>query len=232
MRIQDTDVWNDPLVQETLACVGELGELGDSGDINDNPVMKMLVETECFDPLAVSAVMAGECGSLFMKGVLPAAVSRQIEMTMPERVREQGPAHIFAAKDASALRQVLAEFSSEVTGEAYQKLLNRPDFKDIKPHIDAAAENVAALADGMIGTGLWRDVSPKLLDRFIESMENVSQLVESPVLKRGVRATVTSFKEAIATGTAKDIIAGQPQLDPACPYETLKQVAKTKFKVR
>lgn len=232
MRIQDTDVWNDPLVQETIACIGDLGEAGDRGDVNDNRIIRMLVETECFDPLAVATAMARDCGSLFMKAALAETVARNIDMVEAERVREQGPGHIFAAKNSSALRFVLAEFTSEVTGEAYQKLLNRPDFPDLKEHINAAAQNVVALSDGLIETGMLRDMPPKLLDKFIESMENVRFMVETSVLKRGVASAIQSLKLAIAETAAEEIAAAAPRIDPSSQYEQMKQVAKTKFRVK
>jgi hypothetical protein len=232
MRIQDTDIWNDPIVQETIACIGEVGEITGGGDVNDNPIIKVMLETGGLDPLAVAAVMAGENDSLFHRGMLPASVQEVLELARATRVREEGPEHIFAARNASALRVVLAEFTSEVTGEAYQKLLNRPDFSELREHIDAGAQNVVALCDGLIETGLLREMPPKLLDKFIESMENVRFMVETSVLKRGVASAIQSLKLAIAETAAEEIAAVAPRIDPSSQYEQMKQVAKTKFRVK
>lgn len=232
MRIQDTDVWNELVVQETVAMVGDLGEIGMNGDVNENPIMKVMLETGCLDPLAVSAVLAGENDTLFHSGALPPPVQEVLDLSRATRVREEGPGHIFTARNASALCVVLAEFSSEVTGDAYSKLLDRHDFSELKPHIDAGAHNVVALADGMIETGMLRDISPKLLDKFIEGMENVRQMAESSVLKRGIASAVQSLKAAIAETAAEELTSAAPRIDPNSPYEQMKQLAKTKFKVR
>ena len=230
MRIQDTEVWNDPLVQETLAGIAELGDLADSGDPGDAPIMKMLLETECLEPLAVSMALGMNA---FDQRVLPAQVHEALELAEARRVREEGPAHLFASGNASALRFVLAEFASEATGEAYQNLLKRPDFNEIKPHVEAAAENVVALADGLVETGLWREMPPKLLDKFIESMENVRDMSGSGLAKRGIASSIAGLKTAVAEGTAREMAELRaPCVDPSSRYETMKHIAKTKYRLQ
>jgi hypothetical protein len=227
MRIQNTETWNDPLVQETLAGVAELHELADRGDINDHPVMKVLLQTECLDPLAVAMVIGMDP---YARDAVPSEVRDALDLAEAERVRENGPGHLFMAGNVSAIRFVLAEFASEATGEGYKQLLARPDLAEIKPHIEAAAENVVALADGLMDSGLWRDMPPKLLDKFIESMENVKSMTGSSILKRGIASTVSAFKTVIAEGNAQEMTEVRaPCIDPSSQYMAMKQIARTKF---
>ena len=231
MRIQDTDVWNDPLVQETLAGVTDGGELSDEGDVNGNPVMKMLLETDCLEPVAVSMVIGS--GAFVRRENLPPSVSGALDLAQAERVREEGPAHLFEAGNASALRFVLAEFASEATGDAYKNLVARPDFKELKPHVDAAAENVVALAEGLIDSGMWREMPPKLLDKFVECMENVRSMSDSMLARRGISSAISSFKTAVAEGTAREMAEMRaPCIDPSSRYAAMKHIAKTKYRLQ
>jgi hypothetical protein len=136
------------------------------------------------------------------------------------------------AGNASAIRFVLAEFASEATGEGYQALRTRSDLAGIKPHIEAAAGNVVALAEGLMETGMWREMPPKLLDKFIESMENVKFLCDSGVLKRGIASAVSSLKVTIAEGNAQEMTEVRaPCVDPSSQYMAMKHVARTKFRL-
>jgi hypothetical protein len=229
MRIQDTDTWNDPLVQETLASVAELHDLADGGDVNDHPIMKVLLQTDCLDPMAVAMVVGM---NPYAQAAIPHEVRDALELAEAERVRDNGPGHLFMAGNSSAIRFVLAEFASEATGDAYKQLRARTDLAEIKPHIEAAASNVVALAEGLMDSGLWREMPPKLLDKFVESMENVKSMTDSGILKRGIASTVSSFKAVIAEGNAQEMTEVRaPCIDPSSQYMAMKQVARTKFRL-
>lgn len=229
MRIQDTKIWNDPLVEETIAAVAELGEFGDTGDLNDHPVIRMLMDTDCLDPLTVAMVVGSGC---FPRQSYPQEVNEGLELARADRVREEGPQHLFEAGNVSALRLVLAEFAVEATGDHFKDQVAKHDKASLKPHIDAAAANMVALADGLVDYGLWREIPPKLLDKFIEAMDNVRGLADTSVLKRGMCSSIANLKTAVAEGTMQEITEIRaPCIDPSSRYEAMKHIARTRYRL-
>jgi hypothetical protein len=229
MRIQDTPVWNDPLVQETIAAIGDVGEITQDGDISDNPVMRILTETGCQDPLAVCTVL----GDIFYVGEsLPQPVQAIAELVRIERVKEEGTAHLFAAGSATPLRIVLASLAAESTGDAFREASANGDPKELRGLVISAADTVIDLADGMAESGLWKEIPPKLLEKFMESAENIRSLLDSPSRKKVLDMAVGNLKTLAmqaAVQEAKDTTP--PRHDPTSQFEACKKLAKTRYRL-
>lgn len=230
MRIQDTAVWNSPLVQETIAAIGDAGEITQAEDVNENPVMRVLMETECLDPLVIGVALA-DCR--YVTSDLPQPVQETLELVNIDRIKEEGVAHLFAAGTPAPLCIILAGLAAESTGDAFREAMAGYDAKEMRPYVNSAADTVIGLADGLVDSGLWQQVPPRLVDKFLESAANIRGLLESPSRRKVLDTAVSDLKLAIAQATAAEMTgdACPPRIDPASQYEVCKNLAKTRYRI-
>lgn len=218
MRIEDTDIWNDELVRETLENVAP-----DLDDLNASPYLRVLVETDSLDALNLSYLIS-ETGSVF--GTLPPAVEAFSERMNISAMREK-PEIVFGGDDTSGLKMVLAVLVSETTGEGLEKMKSAMGgrMSDFRQGMDLIME----LADRMVETGAVHNLPPALVEKFTEGLDNLKPLIDQSSRRKVMAEAAASLKFALQQGAAEEVHA--PRIDPDSQYARLKQVARTKLKL-
>lgn len=218
MKIENSKLWNDPLVRETLENVAP-----DLDDLNDSAYLRVLVETDSLDALNLSYLIS-ETGSVF--GTLPPSVEAFSERMNITAMREK-PEILFEAEDTSGLKMVLAVLVSETTGAGLEKMKSAMGgrMQDFRQGMDLIME----LADRMVETGAVHNLPPALVEKFTEGLDNVKPLMEQTSRRKVMAEASASLKFAMQRGNVEEVCA--PRIDPDSQYARLKSVARTKLKL-
>lgn len=222
MKIEDTALWNDPLVRETLDNVAP-----DMAALNAVPALKALRETEALDALTL-AYLVSETGTVF--GTLSPQVEAFGELVASGNLHEALDA-LFRPENASALRLVMAVLVTETTGEGLEKTQAAIASGRRKDEFRAGMDIMLEIADRLVTSEAVYALPPALVEKFAEGLDNMKPLQELSVHRKVMGEASASLKYAMMQANAEDIAVAAPRIDPESQYAQLKPLARAKLRL-
>ncbi|HYD16998.1 MAG TPA: hypothetical protein VEF76_00800 [Patescibacteria group bacterium] len=221
MKFEQTNIWNDPLVQKTRNAVSI-----DLDALNAVPAVKALIAADALDPVTAAGVMAA---SGTVKGAIDARVADVISLLESPKLRGEGPDYLFKADDCAALKIIMGTLIAETTGVGFQKTLSQAEAR--KGDVQKGIDMMAQIADLLVETGAHNAIEPKLVEQFIDGLDNMKQLAGYASRRTMVNEASASLKYAMMQGTANDVTYHAPRIDPDSQYAALKHVARGKLRL-
>lgn len=246
MSMQISDIVNDPLVQETVKvfkdAILEKYKGNDYGPTEDrltldidseHPALQALVATDSLDSVS-AAVLASEHyvgwgidpSSLGAK--LNPEVADTLKMLRDEAFLTGGKA-LVESGNPTAIKLAVAFVTGITSGEEFEEMKAAMREPEAQMMIAPMLSAITDLAENLSESDNWKLVPPKLMDRFIESIDTLSGLVSSKTQKRVISSISQDLKTAIAKGAAAELTQAQeaapPKIDPDSPYVQLKDKA-------
>lgn len=245
MSLQKSDILSDPLVQETVKVFQEAiaekykdKEYGPRpeylvpriDDEDGNPVLGVLAATDSLDPVSAAVMVSEQYASWVdvseVKGKLNKDVAETLELMHSESMM-MGPEAVINSGNPYALKLMVAMVTGITTGEEFEEL------KQAGPEAAMMVGQIMGpltdLADHLSEDGNWKAVPPKLLERYMEGLEALSELSNSKTQKRVINSIITTLKEEIAKDNAAQMTepaAPSAQPAPDSPFVQLKDQAK------
>lgn len=248
--MQVSEVENDPLVKETLQIYVDAikeqykdKEYGPQDldrylelDMQHSPMFKVMADMDCLDSVTAAVLATERVRGWIDDRQIMTKLNKDVAevlrvMRDEDDLMEEGPMALLDVKNPVARNIALAGMMQMFTGEEFEEIKAEAPAGEIQMMVGQAGTIVADLAEKMIENKSWESLPPKLVDKFIEGMQNLHDLSTSKTGKRLMQGVMQDLKEAIAKGTAVEIAEPAPavQIDPNSPFAQLKGQAK-KFK--
>ena len=241
MGLQIADLKDDPIVRQTLKAFSEAlsgDEGGGEADypmppVDDMPGVRALLETDALDSV---------CAAVLSVGPLTHIISvDDIEKKLDPRVAETlrlldgdatgGPEELLKAGNPHILKLLVASIAGSTDKDELRGMASHGDPMEIKMMANDLSDFILAISEHMIDNGAVKDIPPKLMDKFIEGIGNLSAITPSRTHKRVLTDITRELKEAVVKAAAVEVtvLTAPPVIDPASPFEKLKNDAR-KFK--
>jgi hypothetical protein len=245
MGLQLADVENDPLVQKTMQAFQDaIDEEYPDADFKpqsrhmvpqlDHPGFKILAEADALDSVSAAVLAA----SHFDVVISLDRVEDRLDKEVADVLRElQGgalsgdPDALFGSDNPRVIKLLVAIVAGTTTSDELKDMAGQMHPSELRMQLGDAAEVLAALSEKMVDTGLCRELPPKLMDKFIEGVDNIANLMPGRVFKKAMREVGQELRTEMAKAAAEELtsLSTPPQVDPDSRFEQLKDNAR-KFK--
>lgn len=215
------DVLNDPLVQETIAAIGS--QPG-SRDIFGNPALAALADADTLDSVTAAALIA--VGARADSRGLPRPVREAVEILSSPAVAYLGPLAMFESDNPAVHKIGLASVAAGLSGRELQRAQNDLSGRRFREEMTEVIEASLMMIDRVIESGTWKDMSPKLIDRFTDGLQNLKPLAGGKTRQRLIDISVQALKAEVAKGAAAEITG--PQQGTSGPGATVVPAAEKK----
>lgn len=206
--LKTTDVLNDKFVETviaTLAAQDGVRSVSQS-DIDDNPVFTLLADTDALDSNVAAVLVADEMlrnnkNSVELAKLLPPAVGEAVALLHADH---QSPSDSIAAlmDSGNALAAKLAVSALTLSGDESQ-LAQARNFSDPAHLAEMAREmsDVAAeIIEGGIAHGTLRGLTTELAEKFVASVETLTELAGGQTRLKLMNKVLDSFRADMAQG--------------------------------
>lgn len=216
MKFEDSPLWNHPLVAQTRSSVSF-----SSADLNAVPAAKVLLAADALDPVTASSLIAA-AGNI--RGKIEPCIADVVSLLQSPKLHADGPDYLFKAEDTAALKIIMGTLIAETTGEGFKRTQAIATRADVQRGIDMMAQ----IAELLVETGAHNAIEPKLVEKFIEGLENMKPLAGHSPRRKMVNEAGAGLKYALMQGNAADIAYHAPRIDPASNHAALKHIARGK----
>lgn len=240
MGLQLSDVEKDPLVQKTLAVFTEAIKASYGEDFAskltpelDLPPLKVLADMDALDSVSATVLSVGHLSSYVSLSDIAQDLDKDVAaaMLLMEQEMSTGPEELLASGNPVVLKLMIAAFSGAANSDLLKEMQQELPPSEFRNSFGELGDLVAEIADHLTQQKAWKDVPPKLLDAFVETVDRLAVIAPGRLQKRVLTEIAQELKIEIAKGASDDITlaSAPPQIDPASPFAQLKANAR-KFK--
>ncbi len=206
--LKTTDVLNDKFVETIIATLaGQDGVRGVSqSDIDENPVFTLLADTDALDSNVAAVLVADEMlrnhgNSAELAKLLPPAIGEAVTLLHADH---ESPSESIQAlmESGNALAAKLAVSALTLAGDESQ-LSQARAFSDPAQLADMGREmsDVAAeIIEGGIAHGSLRGLTTDLAEKFVASVETLTELAGGQTRLKLMNQTLDKFRAEMAQG--------------------------------
>ena len=243
MAMQKSDILSDLLVQNTAGAFRETilekykgNEYGPSAESlearldKDNPLIDILAETDSLEPVIAAVLIAEQyAGYTDINDVLPKLdkeVGAALKLLQSEEVMS-GPQALISSGNPVALKFAVGMIASLTSGEEFEEMKAEASPAELGMMMGQITGPVTDLAEHLSEGDNWKALPPKLLERYIETVETLAALSTSKTQKRVMTSIVDELKASIAKANTIELIeTTAPKIDPDSPFVQLQNQAK------
>lgn len=241
MGLQLTEMENDPVVKQTLkAYHGALtgGRGGDDiGDmippVEEMPGVKALVKADALDSVSAAILAVGPLTRIISVDDIEDQLDPRVADTL--RVMngpvEDGPGSLLVSGNPFVLKILVATVAGATAKDELTEMISGMYQEDQRAAVGDLSEFIVVLGEHMMETQRLAEIPPKLMDQFIEGIDNLAGVARDRMHKRVLADIGRELKAEVTKAAAAEITAAAPApaIDPDSPFELLKKNAR-KFK--
>ncbi len=244
MGLQLADIENDPLVKSTMQAYREaFAEEYTDPDFQpqdrhmmpqlDNPAFKTLAGIDELDSISAAVLSASHFNGLIpferVRDRLDKDVAAALEILNADV--SDDPEAVFKTKNPHVLKVLVATLAGVSATDELKEIVGQMYPGELQMEAVASCHTLCELTDRLLEDGRWKDLPPKLVDKYVEGLENVADIMPSRMFKRVLKLYAQDMKTEIAKAAAEEMLSQSlpPQVDPESRFEQLKVNAR-KFK--
>lgn len=243
MAMQKADILSDLLVQNTAQAFRETilekykgKEYGPSAESlearidEDHPLIDILAATDSLDPVIAAIIISEQYISYTSIGDVAPKLDREVAATLLLLQSEEamaGPQALIDSGNPVALKFAVAMVTSLTSGEEFEEMKAEASPAELGMILGQITAPVTDIAEHLSEGDNWKILPPKLLERYIETVETLAAMSTSKTQKRVMKSIVDELKTSIAKANTIELIeTTPPKIDPDSPFVTLKDQAK------
>jgi hypothetical protein len=245
MGLKREEIENDPLVKQTLKVCADFlrGQYGRDADdtrelippMEEIPGARVLLALDEMDPVCASVLVVTP-----LMTILPIEeIEDKLDPAVADALKQftldlaDGPEALLASGNPHVLKLLVATIAGSVDADTLREMRAGMHASDVREMTSEVTDIIVAIGEHLTEGDRWKALSPKLLDCYLEGIDNLASVTPGRFQKRVLGELAREVKEHVAKGVADEITAASaanaPQIDPESKFEQLKNSAR-KFK--